>query len=212
MTNSEVRRIFVDQDRSADIIFEDLLTVLGILIKELAPYRGADLSGYIELMVTYSKDPLTQTMKTPFLILSCPSVYNCIIGRPTLGLLEAVASTVHLKMKLYSAIDMIIIVKADLDSERRCHFLSLKGESKTNTCEPPRSRNKKYKEHQANTVGTNKHHTEEEISPGETSEQQKTATTTTITLETTKVTPEKEQSTPTWKGHPRNIPSRIKAQ
>lgn len=72
MGNFEVRRILVDQGSSVDIMFADLLIVLGITKDDLIAYRGADLSGfqrsktmslgYIELMITYSKEPLTRTI------------------------------------------------------------------------------------------------------------------------------------------------------
>lgn len=94
MTNFEVRRILVDQGSSIDIIFLVFLTKLGIL-EDLTPYRGTYLSGfngsnnrplgYIKLLVTFGDDPLTRTVKTPFLVLPCKSIYNCIIDTPTLG-------------------------------------------------------------------------------------------------------------------------------
>lgn len=93
-------------------LFDDLLTVLGICKEDLTPYRGTDLSsfngsktrplGYTELML------LTRTIKTPFLVLLCPLLYNCNFGRSTLGQLEVVVSTVHLKMKFYSVADKVI--------------------------------------------------------------------------------------------------------
>lgn len=82
--------------------------------------------GYIKLMVTYGNEPLTRTIKTLFLVLPCPSVYNCIFGRLTFGRLEAVASTVYLKMKFYSIKDEIIMTNVELGSAQRYHFLSLK--------------------------------------------------------------------------------------
>lgn len=95
MANFEVRRIPVDQGNLADIVFVDLLTKFGISEEDLTPYQGTHLSGfngsktmpfgYIELMVTIREELLTKTVKTPFLTLPCKSIYNCIIGRPTLG-------------------------------------------------------------------------------------------------------------------------------
>lgn len=92
--------------------------------------------GYIELMVSYDNDPLTR------MILSCPSVYNCIIGRPTLGRIEAVDSTIHLKIKFYSATNKVVTMKADLGAAKRCHFLSLKKKEKSNRGEAPNMKNK----------------------------------------------------------------------
>lgn len=97
--NVEVRRILVDQGSSADIILKDLLDVLKISQDDLMPYRGSDLYGFnrssttpvghLELMVTFSdhdtEKALYRTVKTSFLVLPCKSVYQGIIGRPTLG-------------------------------------------------------------------------------------------------------------------------------
>lgn len=87
------------------------------------------------MMVTYGdadvEKPLFRTVKTPFLVLPCKSVYQCIIGRPALGRLGAAASTVHLKMKFYFTTNEIVTLHADLESSQRCHYMSLKTEHKT---------------------------------------------------------------------------------
>lgn len=81
-------------------------------------------------MVTNRADLLgkSRIVKTPFSVLPCKSIYNCIIGRPTLGWLGVVASTVHLKMKFYSLENEVITLDVDLASAKQCHFLSLKSE------------------------------------------------------------------------------------
>lgn len=86
--------------------------------------------GYLDLMVTYGIDEpgKSRMMKTPFLMLPCKSIYNCITSRPTLGQLGAVASTVHLKMKFYSTEGEVITLDANLASAKRCHFLLLKSD------------------------------------------------------------------------------------
>lgn len=117
-------------------MFVALMATLGVSKENLTPYRGSDLSGfngsktrplgYIELIVTHGNEALAQTVKTLFLFIPCPSIYNCIIGRPTLGRLEDIASIIHLKMKFYSVKDEIITINIDLGTTQRCHFLSLK--------------------------------------------------------------------------------------
>lgn len=105
------------------------------------PYRGTDLSefngartrpwGYVELMVTYGEEELSKTVKTQFLDLPCNSPYQCIIGRPTLGRLGSVALTVHLKMKFYSQKDEVVKIAANLVAAKRCNYLSIKSDQKT---------------------------------------------------------------------------------
>lgn len=128
MVNMEVRRILVDQGSAVDVIFEDLLEVLKISRKEFTPYSGKDLTGFngsstkplgqLELMVTYGnpdgEEAMFRTVKTVFLVLPCKSVYQCIIGRPTLGKLEAVTSTMHLKMKFYNLENKVVTIPTDL--------------------------------------------------------------------------------------------------
>lgn len=126
-------------------MFLSLLTELGLSEEDLTPYQGSNLSGfnglktkhldYIELMVTYDNKPLTRTVKTHFPIFPFLSVYNCIIGRLTLGRLGVVASTFQVKMKFYSLKDEIIMLNADLDSRQRCHFLSPKFDQEEPTLE-----------------------------------------------------------------------------
>ncbi|GAU25844.1 hypothetical protein TSUD_31080 [Trifolium subterraneum] len=65
------------------------------LTKEnLVPYVGSDVQGfngattkpwgYVDLIVTFGEDQAMKSVKVKFLVVDCPSLYNCIIGRPTL--------------------------------------------------------------------------------------------------------------------------------
>lgn len=64
------------------------------------------------------------------------SVYQCTVGRPTLGRLGAVLSTAHLKMKFYSTTDEAVTLQADLHSARRCHFIGLKEQGEHHLLQP----------------------------------------------------------------------------
>lgn len=89
------------------------------------------------MMVTYDKELLTRTIKTPFM-----------------GHLEAVESIVHLKMNLYSVTDKVITLSADLRLAKRCHFISLKGDNVNDApkAEKPGKARKKCKEPQVNLI------------------------------------------------------------
>lgn len=147
---------------------------MGISEKELTPYRGSNLSrftglktkqlDYIELMVNYDDKPLTGTAKTPFLVLPCQSVYNCIIGRLTLGTLGVVAFTFHLKMKFYLLKDEIIMLYADFDSGQRCHFLSPKSDQERLTSETVKKK-KHRKEAKVNLADLDAHSGDEKNDP-----------------------------------------------
>ncbi|MCI47427.1 hypothetical protein A2U01_0068669, partial [Trifolium medium] len=75
----------------------------------LTPYMGSDLQGfngamtkpwgYVDLIVPFGCEETTKSIKVKFLVVDCPSLYQCIIGRTAIADLIAVPSTAHLKMK-----------------------------------------------------------------------------------------------------------------
>ncbi|GAU10242.1 hypothetical protein TSUD_421550, partial [Trifolium subterraneum] len=61
-----------------------------------------------------------KSVKVKFLVVDCPSLYNCIIGRPTLAELFAVSSTIHLKLKYYTKDGQVATINGDIEAVRRC--------------------------------------------------------------------------------------------
>ncbi|GFY86953.1 hypothetical protein Acr_05g0005920 [Actinidia rufa] len=55
--------------------------------------------GWINLPITLGTEPQQTTVWQDFIVVDCPSPYNSILGRPTLGRIKAITSTYHLKMK-----------------------------------------------------------------------------------------------------------------
>ncbi|GFY96586.1 hypothetical protein Acr_11g0008920 [Actinidia rufa] len=55
--------------------------------------------GWINLPITLGTEPHQTTVWQDFIVVDCPSPYNAILGRPTLGGIKAITSTYHLKMK-----------------------------------------------------------------------------------------------------------------
>ncbi|XP_058760264.1 uncharacterized protein LOC131633581 [Vicia villosa] len=116
----------------------------------LTPYVGSDLQGfngittkpwgYVELLVSFGEGEASRQVKTRFLVIDCKTLYNCIIGRPTLAELTAVPSTVHLKMKFYTKRGRVVTVNADIEAARRIFDASVKG---LELISPPSSSNKK---------------------------------------------------------------------
>lgn len=112
LSNFKVRSILIDNGSLGDIIYTELLTVLGISEKDITPYRGNYLSrfngyrpqplGYILLISTFGDEPLSRSVKTYFTVRPCKSIYSCIIGRSTLGQLGIIALIVHLKTRFHS--------------------------------------------------------------------------------------------------------------
>lgn len=52
-----------------------------------------------------------RVMKTQFLVIDCESLYNCILGRPTISELKTVPSTAHLMIKYYTKKGRVVTVK-----------------------------------------------------------------------------------------------------
>ncbi|MCI23375.1 hypothetical protein A2U01_0044554, partial [Trifolium medium] len=111
------------QGSSDDVMYWELFQKLGLRRECICPYDGTDLQGFngstvrpwglINLPVTFENKEIKNSMKTvevQFLVIPCDSVYNCILGRPTLAALGAVPSTVHLKMKYHNDEDGVVTI------------------------------------------------------------------------------------------------------
>ncbi|GAU42123.1 hypothetical protein TSUD_350970 [Trifolium subterraneum] len=130
MANFDVRRILVDQGSSCDIMYSGLFKVLQLTEENLVPYVGSDLQGfngsttkpwgYVDLIVIFGENKAMKSVKVKFLVVDCPSLYNCIIGRPTLAELFAVSSTIHLKLKYYTKDGQVATINGDIEVARRC--------------------------------------------------------------------------------------------
>src|SRR3954469_21838693 len=152
MANFDVRRVLVDEGSSVDIMYSHLFRTLQLDESHLTPYVGSDLQGfngattktwgYVELIVTFGEEEASRQVKTRFLVIDCKTLYNCIIGRPTLAELTAVPFTVHLKMKFYTKRGRVATINADIEVARRIFNASMKG---LQLITPPSDPNKKPK-------------------------------------------------------------------
>jgi hypothetical protein len=119
MAGYEVKRQFLDQGSSTDIMFWDFYQKLGLTEKYLIPHKGNLIGftgdtfspmGYVKMKVTFSGRGGSRSMEVKFVVVDCPSAYNAILCRPTLNALGAVVSTLHLTMKFPSDRDNIVTV------------------------------------------------------------------------------------------------------
>ncbi|XP_058761332.1 uncharacterized protein LOC131634722 [Vicia villosa] len=150
MANFDVWRILIDEGSSVYIMYSHLFKTLKLDDSHLTPYVGSDLKGfnrtttkawgYVELIATFGEGETSRQVKTRFLVIDCKTLYNCIIGRPTLAKLTAVPSTVHLKMKFYTKRGRVATINADIEAARRIFDASMKG---LQLITPPSSANKK---------------------------------------------------------------------
>ncbi|GAU21867.1 hypothetical protein TSUD_33630 [Trifolium subterraneum] len=67
---------------------ENLVTYVGY---DLQGFNGSKTKhwGYVDLVVTFGENKAMKSVKVKFLVVDCPSLYNCTIGRPTLAELFA---------------------------------------------------------------------------------------------------------------------------
>src|SRR3954468_9839273 len=166
MANFDVRRVLVDEGSSVDIMYSHLFRTLQLDDSHLTPYVGSDLQGfngattkpwgYVELIVTFGEEEASRQVKTRFLVIDCKTLYNCIIGRPTLAELTAVPSTVHLKMQFYTRTGRVATINADIEAARRIFDASVKGleliAPPSNSSKKPRTGDKHPREDQHQTA------------------------------------------------------------
>ncbi|MCI17421.1 hypothetical protein A2U01_0038568, partial [Trifolium medium] len=113
IANHDVSRMLIDEGSSHEIMYEELFLKLN-LKEHLMQYTGEPLMtlddsptqplGIVILSTTF-QDGKTRasrrTIQVKFLVVSCTSVYNYILGRLTLASLGAVPSPENLKMKYH---------------------------------------------------------------------------------------------------------------
>ncbi|KAK3008068.1 hypothetical protein RJ639_013511 [Escallonia herrerae] len=132
-----VKHILVDIGSSANIIFEEAYSQMGISKERVKPissplydFTGASapVEGIIHLTIIAGTAPLQSVQTIDFLVVKVKSSYNGILGRTGLNKLRAVASTYHLAMK-FPTPQGVGVVKGDQATARKCYMTSCKAET-----------------------------------------------------------------------------------
>ncbi|XP_057505527.1 uncharacterized protein LOC130788840 [Actinidia eriantha] len=139
IANFNIQRILVDNGSSVDILFISAFNKMKMGLDKLHLFHsplvgfGGNTThplGWIKLPVTLGAEPHQITLWQDFIVVDCPSSYNAILGRPTLGGAKAITSTYHLKIKFPTSTG-IGEIRGDQKVARQCFISAMKVETPT---------------------------------------------------------------------------------
>ena len=84
------------------------------------------MRGHIELRMTFTDSAASRTANIRYFVVNAPSAYNILLGRPALNRIGAVASSMHMKMKLPSLEGVVITMNSDQKEAKRSYENNLK--------------------------------------------------------------------------------------
>ncbi|CAL9025220.1 unnamed protein product, partial [Prunus brigantina] len=132
ISDFDVGRILIDTGSSVNVLFADAFNSLGIdhqsLNKEITPllsFSGdvVEPIGSIQLPLAIGSGQGRTFIHTHFLVVSCPTAYNAIIGRPALTRMKAILSP-HMLLLKFPTQSGIGQVRGDQLSARVCYVSS----------------------------------------------------------------------------------------
>ena len=102
-----VKGVMVDQGSRADIMYLDLFKGLGLKSQDLIKYDKPLVSFYRRVVIHEGQISLPMNMEgkemmVTFIEVSLFSLYTAILGRPWIHAMEAVPSTLHVKVKFHT--------------------------------------------------------------------------------------------------------------
>ena len=137
IANFNVQSILIDNGSSTDILFISAFKKMKIGLDKLHPFHtplvgfGGNMThplGWINLPITLGNEPHQTTVWQDFIVVDCPSLYNAILGWPTLGSIKAITSTYHLKMKFPTSTGTGE-VQGDQRAAKQCFISAMKIET-----------------------------------------------------------------------------------
>lgn len=125
--------MLVDSRSSMDVFFcltynqirlsREVFKPTNIPFYELSSYNVQPLR-CVEFLVTASNHLTQQIVHTNFLVVDTTSVYNIIIGQPTLNALQVIMSTYHLAMKFPITVGVGVVYSSQVKA-CKCYALPL---------------------------------------------------------------------------------------
>ncbi|KAL0308760.1 UNVERIFIED_CONTAM: hypothetical protein Sradi_5818300 [Sesamum radiatum] len=151
LANFLLKKVLVDTGSSVDIIFYDAYVQLGIdnaqlrkVNTSLIGFSGEIIEplGKVMLPLSLGSLPKRATKMIKFLVVKAPSAYNIILGRSSLSLFRAIASTFHMKLKFPTSIGVGETVGDEL-MMRVCYINTLKRSGKKLDGKAPNAKGKR---------------------------------------------------------------------
>ncbi|XP_027090458.2 uncharacterized protein [Coffea arabica] len=133
INNYIVKKVYVDPDRSVDVLYYQTFERLKLTREQLTLVRTPLVGfeghvvypkGMVSLMVTVGRYPHCQTIRVSFAIVKADSLYNMLIGRPALNVLKVVYSTYHLSFK-FSPPAGVAEVSSDVNAAKECYLVTI---------------------------------------------------------------------------------------
>ena len=133
----DVKRVMVDQENAAEIMYPNLYKGLGLKSEDLTTYSSPLVSfegkmvvpkGQIRLLVQAGAD----VVEVDFIVINAFSPYIAIMGRPWLHSLGVVSSTFHQKVKYPSGGQVLEIVGSQ-SVARQCLIAAIQHKPESDT-------------------------------------------------------------------------------
>ena len=120
----DVKRVMVDGGSAAEIMYPDLFKGLKLKPEDLMPYNSPLMSfdGKLVTLKVMIRLPIQtgpEIVEVNFIVVDTYSPYTAIVGRPWLHTLEAVASSLHQKVKFPSG-DRVLEIRGCQPTARQC--------------------------------------------------------------------------------------------
>ena len=111
----DVKRVMVDGDNAAEVMYPDLYKGLGLKLDDLMPYNSPLISfdGKLVIPMGMIRLPIQtgpEVVEVNFIVVDTYFPYTAIVGRPWLHTLGAVASSLHQKVKFPSG-DQVLEIR-----------------------------------------------------------------------------------------------------
>nr|XP_027095930.1 uncharacterized protein LOC113715828 [Coffea arabica] len=131
--NYIVKKVYVDPRSSVDVLYYRTFESLKLIRAQLTPVKTPLMGfgghvvhseGMVSLMVTIDRNPRCRTVPVSFAVVKIDSLYNMLIGQPTLNALRTVYSTYHLSFKFPTPAG-VVEVSSDVNMAKECYLTTI---------------------------------------------------------------------------------------